>query len=446
MSRTTKPRTVNQTSIPAMLQTFQNEWDALMVETFTLKKQLDQCRTELATALFKQDAAERTIARLIRERDEAVAEARAGAGRRLGASSGGGMEDNNDVAPMEIEGGGLSSEQEKLLENTAAGLIQKRKSRVVPSTTASVKEVSRLHETAASPDQKAKLLSMDTSSQVEVNLLAVGGSTGFVSLFDTSTSKFGNGFQAHTKAVNCVKFAMGSNCLVTGSSDKTVKIWKSQGNSYNAAHTLTGLHSDSVVGLSVHPCGSLFASASRDQTWAFVDAQAGSTVFSISQPDIGSYSDIQFHPDGLLLATVGEDAEYHLRLWDVKSKENVVSFPGHKGRINSVVFSENGFYLATGSSDQTVKMWDLRNLASPIFANEKSDGEVMGVAFDHTGEYLAACGRDIQVYHVKTANNTITHSARLAGHKAAVNSVIWGKDAKSLYSISSDKTLRTWKI
>jgi pre-mRNA-processing factor 19 len=37
-----KPRTVAATSIPAMLQTFQNEFDALMVETFELRKQVDQ--------------------------------------------------------------------------------------------------------------------------------------------------------------------------------------------------------------------------------------------------------------------------------------------------------------------------------------------------------------------------------------------------------------------
>jgi len=41
VSTVAQPRPVSAASIPGLLKTFQNEWDAIVLETFTLKKQLD---------------------------------------------------------------------------------------------------------------------------------------------------------------------------------------------------------------------------------------------------------------------------------------------------------------------------------------------------------------------------------------------------------------------
>ena len=70
-ARTVRPRAPTLTSIPSLLTVFQNEWDALALETYTVKQQLAQTRQELSTALYQHDAAVRVIARLSRERDEA---------------------------------------------------------------------------------------------------------------------------------------------------------------------------------------------------------------------------------------------------------------------------------------------------------------------------------------------------------------------------------------
>jgi pre-mRNA-processing factor 19 len=70
-SRIVRPRPPTLTSIPALLATFQNEWDGLALQVFSLEQEIVKLRKELANALYQNDAAIRVIARLTKERDEA---------------------------------------------------------------------------------------------------------------------------------------------------------------------------------------------------------------------------------------------------------------------------------------------------------------------------------------------------------------------------------------
>jgi len=98
-ARVVRPRPPTLTSIPSLLSVFQNEWDALALETYTLKQQLAQTRQELSTALYQHDAAVRVIARLSRERDEAR-------DALSKISMNGGPPSNGDA--MQVDGQGLS--------------------------------------------------------------------------------------------------------------------------------------------------------------------------------------------------------------------------------------------------------------------------------------------------------------------------------------------------
>lgn len=70
-ARAVKPRPPTLTSIPSLLTAFQNEWDTLTLEHFTLQQSLKSTKQELSTALYNSDAAARVITRLTKERDEA---------------------------------------------------------------------------------------------------------------------------------------------------------------------------------------------------------------------------------------------------------------------------------------------------------------------------------------------------------------------------------------
>ena len=111
-SRTVHPRPPTLTSIPSLLSVFQNEWDALALETYTLRQHLTQTRQELSRALYEHDAAVRVITRLSRERDEA----------REALSKitiNGGVPANGDA--MHVDGQGLSEDLVAKVQATQQG-------------------------------------------------------------------------------------------------------------------------------------------------------------------------------------------------------------------------------------------------------------------------------------------------------------------------------------
>lgn len=65
------PRPPSHTSIPSLLVSLQNEYDAMVFESLAMKKQYDSVRQDLAHALYTNDASTRVIARLLKERNEA---------------------------------------------------------------------------------------------------------------------------------------------------------------------------------------------------------------------------------------------------------------------------------------------------------------------------------------------------------------------------------------
>lgn len=108
------------TSIPSLLATFQNEWDALALETYKLKQQLAQTRQELSTALYQQDAAVRVIARLSREKEEAR-NTLSSIKLSTGAGTGGGDEDGGTATngdAMQLDGKALPDDLAAKVEET----------------------------------------------------------------------------------------------------------------------------------------------------------------------------------------------------------------------------------------------------------------------------------------------------------------------------------------
>ncbi|GAB2245504.1 hypothetical protein Droror1_Dr00000997 [Drosera rotundifolia] len=459
-----KPRPLQAASIPGMLGIFQIEWDSLMLANFALEQQLHTARQELSHALYQHDAACRVIARLKKERDEArsllaLAErhipASVTAGHEAHAprlSNGKRAGEDEDLGPeakrIRL---GISADIITELTDCNATLSLQRKKRTIPTTLAPFEDIESYTQLSSFPLHKTNkpgILSIDVHYAKDI--IATGGIDSNAVVFDRPSGQIISTLSGHSKKVTSVKIVPGNDDIViTGSGDKTVRLWQgSENGNYDCRHVLKD-HTAEVQAVSVHATNKYFVTASLDSTWCFYDLSTGLCLSQVADSP-GSegegYTSAAFHPDGLILGTGTSEAV--VKIWDVKTQGNVAKFDGHTGPVTAVSFSENGYFLATAASDG-VRLWDLRKLKNfRSLAPYGLDTPTNSVDFDHSGTYLAIAGSDIQIYqvaNVKTEWPLIKVLPDLSG-TGKVSAVKFGVDAKTIAVGSMDRNLRIFGL
>ncbi|XP_065264033.1 transcription initiation factor TFIID subunit 5 isoform X2 [Emys orbicularis] len=136
-------------------------------------------------------------------------------------------------------------------------------------------------------------------------------------------------------------------------------------------------HSGPVYGTSFSP----------DSLWA-TDHYQPLRIFAGHLADVTC---TRFHPNSNYIATGSADRT--VRLWDVLNGNCVRIFTGHKGPIHSLAFSPNGRFLATGATDGRVLLWDIGHGLMVGELKGHTD-TVYALRFSRDGEILASGSMD----------------------------------------------------
>jgi pre-mRNA-processing factor 19 len=435
-----KPRPPTATSIPAILKCLQDEWDSVMLNSFTVRKQLQTTRQELSHALYQHDAACRVIARLIKEVSaarEALAtlkpkyhdQAENGAGKNGHSADANGFDELDQlkfIEKLESKAAILTAERKKRGKQMPEALVKPDAIREFKT----VSSFSGLHSTST-----PGILCVDICP-TDSNLIVTGGNDKNAVVFNRQTEQIVGTLKGHSKKVTSVISHPNQSTAITASPDSTIRLWNvANGQATGAIRA----HDGPITAISLHATGDYLLSTSTDEHWAFSDIHTEQVLIKLA--DLSSehaLTTAQFHPDGLIFSCGTSDSL--IKIWDLKDKTNVANFPGHTGAITALTFSENGYYLATAAEDGQVKLWDLRKLKNFKTITMEENYSVKDLTFDRSGTYLGVAGTDVRVYLCKQWDNLCT----FADHTAMATGIRFGENASYVASTGLDRTLKVY--
>ena len=250
-------------------------------------------------------------------------------------------------------------------------------------------------------------------------------------------------FDGHTGAVRDVRFAPGSEFILSGGDDKTVRLWDVGGGAdrrfEGAINPIRAVafadNGQKIVAASV-PAADL--NGATLHVWPLA---GGAELARIPLDDAKPASGIALSADGRLL--VLGDANGNVCLYDLKQEKLIKQYAGHTGNVLAVDISRDGNRIVSGGEDGTIRVWQ-RNAEKQLTQLTGHEGPVLDVVLLPNETEVLSAGADntLRRWDIQSGKQLNQY----VGHRRAVTSVDVTDDGRFAVSASVDSTVRLWDL